>query len=72
MSQTLTQGKVMTTHEQIVAAYENYLAENAKFSDKGVTVAGSRARKALQEIAKAVKVRRAEITEIKNQRKESK
>jgi hypothetical protein len=62
----------MSTHEQIVAAYENYLAENAKFSDKGVNVAGSRARKALQEIAKAVKTRRAEITEVKNQRKENK
>jgi hypothetical protein len=52
----------MSTHDQIVLAYENYLAENAKFSDKGVKVAASRARKALQEIAKAVKVRRAEIT----------
>lgn len=52
----------MTTHEQIVAAYENYLTENAKFSDKGVKAAAARARKALQEIAKAVKVRRAEIT----------
>jgi hypothetical protein len=62
MSQTLTQGKVMTTHEQIVAAYENYLAENAKFTDKGVKAAAARARKALQEIAKAGKVRRAEIT----------
>jgi ElaB/YqjD/DUF883 family membrane-anchored ribosome-binding protein len=62
MSQTLTQGKVMTTHETIVAAYENYLAENAKFSDKGVKASAARARKALQEIAKSVKVRRAEIT----------
>jgi ElaB/YqjD/DUF883 family membrane-anchored ribosome-binding protein len=52
----------MTTHEQIVAAYENYLAENAKFSDKGVKAAAARARKSLQEIAKAVKARRAEIT----------
>jgi hypothetical protein len=52
----------MTTHETIVAAYENYLAENTKFSDKGVKAAAARARKSLQEIAKAVKVRRAEIT----------
>jgi hypothetical protein len=52
----------MSTHEQIVAAYENYLAENAKFSDKGVKAAAARARKSRQEIAKAVKVRRAEIT----------
>jgi hypothetical protein len=51
-----------TTHEQIVAAFENYLAENSKFTDKGVKAAAARSRKALQEIAKAVKVRRAEIT----------
>jgi ElaB/YqjD/DUF883 family membrane-anchored ribosome-binding protein len=52
----------MTTHQQIVAAFENYLAENAKFSEKGVKAAAARARKALQEIAKSVKTRRAEIT----------
>ena len=52
----------MNTHETIVAAYENYLAENAKFSDKGVKAAAARARKSLQESAKAVKARRAEIT----------
>jgi hypothetical protein len=52
----------MTTHEQIVAAYENYLIENAKFTEKGVKAAAARARKSLQEIAKGVKVRRAEIT----------
>ena len=51
-----------TTHEQIVAAFENYLAENSKFADKGVKAAAARSRKCLQEIAKAVKVRRAEIT----------
>lgn len=56
-----------TTHEQIVAAFENYLAENSKFADKGVKAAAARARKSLQEIAKAVKVRRAEITEAKNE-----
>ena len=37
---------IMTQHEQIVAAYENYLAENAKFTDKGVKAAAARARKA--------------------------
>ena len=26
----------MTNHEQIVAAYETYLAENEKFTSKGV------------------------------------
>jgi len=52
----------MTTHEQLAAAFENYLAENTKFSEKGVKASAARARKALQEIAKACKVRRAEIT----------
>jgi GTP cyclohydrolase I len=52
----------MTQHEQIVAAYENYLAENAKFTDKGVKAAAARARKALQEMSKGIKERRKEIT----------
>ena len=51
-----------TTHEQLKQAFENYLAENEKFTGKGVKAAAARARKCLQEIAKAVKVRRAEIT----------
>ena len=37
-----------TQHEQIVAAYETYLAENEKFTAKGVKAAAARARKALQ------------------------
>ena len=40
----------MTQHEQIVAAYETYIAENEKFTGKGVKAAAARARKALQEI----------------------
>ena len=52
----------MTQHEQIVAAYENYLAENAKFTDKGVKASAARARKALQEMSKGIKERRKEIT----------
>lgn len=50
-------------HDAIVAAYENYLVENARFTDKGVKASAARARKALQEIAKLVKERRKEITE---------
>jgi hypothetical protein len=38
----------MTSHEQIVAAYESYIAENEKFTGKGVKAAAARARKALQ------------------------
>ena len=52
----------MTQHEQIVAAYETYLAENAKFTDKGVKASAARARKALQEMSKGIKERRKEIT----------
>lgn len=53
-------------HDTIVAAFETYLAENTKFVEKGVKASAGRARKALQEIAKAVKERRKEITEAKN------
>jgi hypothetical protein len=52
----------LTQHEQIVAAYETYLAENAKFTEKGVKAAAARARKALQEMSKGIKERRKEIT----------
>ena len=59
----------MTTHEQIVAQYEAYLLEHEKFEGKGVGAAGTRARKALGEIGKLVKSRRAEIPEVKNAKK---
>ena len=54
-----------TTHEQIVAAYEAYLAENEKFEGKGNKAAGTRARKALAEFTKAAKERRKEIQDSK-------
>ena len=52
----------MTIHEQIVEAFNNYIAENEKFTGKGVKAAAARARKALQEMSKGVKERRKEIT----------
>ena len=52
----------MTTHEQIVEAFNNYIAENEKFTSKGVKASAARARKALQEMSKGVKERRKEIT----------
>jgi len=55
----------MTIHEQIVAQFETYRAENQKFSEKGVKVSAARARKALAEIAKLSKERRKEIQEEK-------
>jgi len=56
----------MSSHDTLKEQMEVYLAENEKFSEKGVKAASTRARKALQEIAKACKARRAEITEEKN------
>lgn len=52
----------MTNHEQIVTAFNTYLSENEKFSQKGVKASAARARKALQEMSKAIKERRKEIT----------
>ncbi len=59
------------TVELLKQHFEEFLAEDAKFS-AGNGAAGTRARKALQEVAKAVKARRNEITEEKNARKEAK
>lgn len=56
---------MVNAHEEIVKQYELYIAENAKFTDKGVKAAASRARKALQEMSKAIKQRRKDITEAK-------
>lgn len=62
MSETVT---------QIVTAFETWEKEDQKF-EKGNNSAGTRARKALQEIAKLVKTRRAEITQERHSRKEAK
>ncbi len=55
----------MSTVEQIKAQYEAFVAENEKFVTKGNKAAAGRARKALSELAKLCKVRRAEILEEK-------
>ncbi len=55
----------MSTLEQIKAAYEAFVEENEKFVTKGNKAAAGRARKALMELAKLCKVRRAEILEEK-------
>lgn len=52
----------MSNHEAIKSAFETYCAENEKFTQKGVKAAAARARKALQEMSKAIKERRKEIT----------
>ena len=56
----------MSTHESIVAAYESYLKESEAFETKGVKAAATRARKALGDLGKLTKTRRAEIQEKKN------
>jgi hypothetical protein len=59
------------TVEDLKAQFEAFLAEDAKFTG-GNSAAGTRARKALAEVAKLVKARRNEITAEKNARKEAK
>ena len=56
----------MTIHEEIVQAFNNYLAEAETFEDKSVKAAATRARKALGDLGKLTKARRAEIQEKKN------
>jgi hypothetical protein len=52
----------MSNHEIIKTAFEIYIAENEKFTSKGVKASAARARKALQEMSKGIKERRKEIT----------
>ena len=61
----------MNAHNEILTHLEAYKTEHEKF-EKGNNSAGTRARKALSELSKAVKARRNEITDTKNERKESK
>ena len=56
----------MNLHEQIVEAFNTYISESENFEDNGVKVAGTRARKALGELTKLAKSRRAEIQDKKN------
>jgi hypothetical protein len=68
----MTTETTQSTHDAIVAAFDSYLKENEKFEGKGVSVAGTRARASLGDIAKLAKARRAEIQEVKNTRKAEK
>ena len=56
----------MTLHEHILESFNSYLAESESFEDKGVKVAATRARKALGDLGKLAKARRAEIQDKKN------
>ena len=55
----------MNLHDSLVNLMDVYVAESEKF-EGGNKVAGTRARKALAEIAKLCKERRAEIQTVKN------
>ena len=70
MEDHLKENKMSST-QQIKDQMEAFLSEDAKFT-AGNAAAGTRARKALGELAKAVKARRNEITAEKNARKEAK
>ena len=61
----------MSAQQQIEDEFAAYTVENAKFVG-GNAAAGTRARKHLGEMAKAIKARRNEITAEKNARKEAK
>ena len=59
------------TVKSLEELFESWKSEDAKFSG-GNSAAGTSARKALGEMAKAIKARRNEITAEKNARKEAK
>ncbi len=53
----------MNSREQLMQLVEQFNTEMTSFEDKGKKVAGRRARKVLQEIAKFVKDTRKEISD---------
>jgi hypothetical protein len=61
----------MSVSQELLIAIEAWKVEDEKFAE-GNNAAGTRARKALQEVGKLVKTRRGEITEERNARKETK
>jgi len=52
----------MTAHETLEEQFDAYQFENEKFTGRGIKASAARARKALQEMGKAIKERRKEIT----------
>ena len=61
----------MSVSQELLNAIEAWKVEDEKFTE-GNNAAGTRARKALQEVGRLVKTRRGEITAEKNSRKEAK
>jgi len=56
----------LTVHEQIIEQMQIYHVNNEKFQEKSNKAAGTRARKALNELVKLSRERRKEIQSIKN------
>ena len=56
----------MSIHQEIADAFDTYVAESENFETKGVKASAARARKALTELGKLSKSRRAEIQDKKN------
>ena len=54
------------THESIMTEIQTCSEENGKFVEKGVKASATRARKALANLSKLIKLRRKEIQEVKN------
>ena len=54
------------THELIMTEIQTYSEENGKFVEKGIKASATRARKALANLSKLIKLRRKEIQEVKN------
>jgi len=54
---------------EITEQYNSFQEEIEKFNEKGVNAAGTRARKALLEIAKLTKIIRKDIQDKKNESK---
>jgi hypothetical protein len=61
--------EIENLEKQLENAWAVYQVENDKFVTKGNHSAGTRARKALAELAKLCKARRIEIQDIKNTEK---
>ena len=60
----------MAAHDELKKQFEIYLAENEKFTEKGIKLSATRARNALSEIAKLCKERRIEILQEKDAKTE--
>ena len=62
----------MSKFSELQALVESMETDFEKFYDKGVSSAGTRVRKGLQDIAKFCKETRNDVTAVKNSRKEAK